>query len=482
MSTSPFKMAARSPHSRPMLRLLAYAGAFIAIGLAGWIDSTFGEPSVDQILYHLRYAEGAAIRMGELFALTLFAEVFAFPLAFALLATLLHEVLARRWPALARHVLPAAVPLAVLAGLAALLLQFSLFSYAAAHLDTDRFAERFVDPHDVQLHDAGPRRNLVLIYVESLEEGYGDARHFGRDLLAPLKQLGGSRLAALRQVPGTTWTIAGMVASQCGVPLKVYSELDVKRADTGRSFLPGATCLGDVLRSHGWRNVFLGGAPLSFAGKGRFLRDHGYAETYGRDEWERAGVRSDEMNEWGLYDSALFERAKNKLAALHAAGEPFNLTLLTLDTHNPGGFLSPYCRQRGARTFADIVECTSVQVAQFVEFANDHGYLADTTIVIVGDHLAAPNPVYEELQRTGERQLFNLVVSDRMPAPLRRVLVPFDLYPTLLELLGLRPDGGRLGLGISAFSEAPPLQPTLPLAALTASDGYRQLWRHEPSR
>lgn len=471
------------PLSRSWIfRFLAYGAGFVAVGLALWIDRTFGQPSIDQIVYHLVYAEGAALQMSELFIFTFVAEVIVFPLAFAAAIATLHMMLAGRWPEWNRHVLRLTPSAAVAGGALALLLQFSVFSYAAAQFDADRFGERYVDPASVQLRKVRPPRNLLLVYVESLEETYGDRSVFGRDLLAALHGAGGRSLARMEQAPGANWTIAGMVATQCGVPLKVYSEQDIRREPGVRAFLPGATCLGDQLAARGWHNVFLGGAPLSFSGKGSFLQDHGYAEAFGRDEWARAGLRRDEVNQWGLYDSALFERARRKLTSLHEAGQPFMLTLLTLDTHNPYGFMSPECRRRGAHDFAGIVECSSAQLAEFVAFVRAKGYLEDTVVVILGDHLAVPNPVYDQLLESKQRSIFNRVIAQDMPEVTVRRLSHFDLYPTLMELVGFHPEGGRLGLGTSVFAES--AQRTddapLPLAALSGSGTYRRLWQAPP--
>jgi phosphoglycerol transferase len=355
-----------------------------------------------------------------------------------------------------------------------------VFSYAAAHFEPDRFGAAYVDPARVAIK-AGTPRNLVLIYAESLEETYGDRATFGRDLLAPLRALGGMSFAEYRQQPGATWTIAGMVATQCGAPLTVYTEQDRPRSPGQRVFLPGATCLGDLLRERGYRNVFLGGAPLSFAGKGSFLRDHGYHESYGREEWEASGIGPKEANVWGLYDSALLRRARAKLDQLHASGQPFNLTLLTLDTHNPHGFLSPECRARGALNFEGIVACNSAEIAEFVQYARDRGYLRDTVVVILGDHLAVPNPVWEKLEGAPRRSIYNQVIA---PSEVQRntdVVLPFDFFPTLMELAGFDVEGERLGLGYSAVGRIadgvrPAERGNLPLTGLHGSTVYRGLW------
>jgi len=471
------------------IRFLAYFAGVLAAALALWVDRMFGTPSIDQILYHLYYAEGAAVEMSEVFVATFLVEVLAASLVVAAIAATLHARLARGfggWKAWAMRALP---HLAVLGGLAALLLQFSVFSYAAAHFEPDHFARNYVDPRDVALRPGKPR-NLVLIYAESLEQTYGNTDLFGRDLLAPLRRLGGHSYPSYRQAPGATWTIAGLVATQCGVPLKVYAEHDVDRAGGGKVFLPGATCLGDLLQAHGYRNVFMGGAPLSFAGKGAFLHDHGYAESWGRDEWLRQGpIAIRDRNAWGLYDSKLFEHARQRLAELHAAGQPFNLTLLTLDTHNPGGLLSPDCREQGINEFKGIVSCSAERIAGFVEFARERGYLEDTVVVIVGDHLAVPNSLWDQLQQAGEsRRIYNLVLAAGGPTPNTGELLHYDMFPTLLDLVGLDVAGDRLGLGYSAVGpiEVPRPADRVELLARTAweraSAGYDRLWEPPQER
>ena len=462
------------------MRFAAYAAACVCIGLDLWLRRTFGALTLDQLLWHLRYAEDAALGMSQVFVVEFLVEVLVLPLAIALVAALCHAVVRPHLAGRRRHLLRA-VPAGATAGaLVALALQFSVVSYAQAYFEPDRFAQEYVDPATVWL-SSRQRHNLVVIYAESLEAGYGNSALFGHDLLAPLRSLGGRSYDWYRPAAGATWTMAGMVATQCGVPLKVYSEGDVRRRPGAKSFLPGATCLGDVLQAHGYRSVFLGGAPLSFSGKGQFLRDHGYGETWGREEWERSGVRPGELNAWGLYDSALFDRARAALARLHAAGQPFNLTLLTLDTHNPRGFLSGDCSRRGAAEFEGIVSCTAREIADFIRYARAQGYLKDTTVVVIGDHLAPANPVHDLLVQAPRRGMFNLFVGDQLPPANTRDLLPFDLFPTLVELAGIDVHGNRLGLGYSAVGDvetgnADERAERWSLGALRGSRRYDALW------
>ncbi len=56
-----------------------------------------------------------------------------------------------------------------------------------------------------------------------------------------------------------------------------------------KRYLPRASCLGDILARQGYRNVFLNGSSLVFAGVGKFFNDHRYARVMGREEWIAAG-------------------------------------------------------------------------------------------------------------------------------------------------------------------------------------------------
>lgn len=469
-----------------LVRAGVYLVAILLFCLNHWINRFFGKPDIDQIAYHLQFGTQGLEASDPAIAERFLGWCVVMPLF--LLATVL---LAERWAIVAcrfcriLRLCPVLPKAALLSVVLLWLAQLSVVDYVASSMGPDYFSRHYVKPSSVAVH-AGKPKNLVLIYVESIESGYSNRRVFGSNLIAPLTDLGASSFRSFVQMPGTGWTIAAMVATQCAIPLKRVTIFDENtQGEQVRSFLPNATCLGDILARHGYRNVFMGGASPSFAGKGRFLRTHRYHEVYGKEDWESLGMPPETMNGWGLFDHALFSRARAKLDQLHASGRPFNLTLLTVDTHEPDGHLSHSCARRGHRGFTGVIRCSAAEVADFVRFVRERGYLADTNIVILGDHMARRNPLSDALERMPERTLYNAFIGADLPPRNREQLVHFDFLPTILELSGFSVGGGRLGLGYSGFNRHGARPPPGRLADMRASllnrsETYLSLWR-EPA-
>ena len=129
----------------------------------------------------------------------------------------------------------------------------------------------------------GKRPNLVYIYAESLERTYFDTELFP-GLADELNALRTDSIdfSNTQQLPGTGYTIAGMVASQCGIPL--FAPFDGNASSAVSTFYPENVCLGDVLKAAGYSNYFYQGAELAFAGKDTFLKSHGFDHVYGFKE------------------------------------------------------------------------------------------------------------------------------------------------------------------------------------------------------
>ncbi len=143
-----------------------------------------------------------------------------------------------------------------------------------------------------------------------------------------------------QQLPGTDYTIAGMVASQCGIPL--FAPFKGNASVSVSSFFPQNICLGDILKNSGYQNYFVQGANLRFAGKDVFLKSHGFDHLYGSEELKSVVADPHYRNDWGFYDDTVLDEAWKKFEELSRSGQRFSLFTLTVDTHHPDGFLYLY--------------------------------------------------------------------------------------------------------------------------------------------
>jgi phosphoglycerol transferase len=471
-----------------LMRNGAYLLALFQFCLSYWLHRSFGQPDLNQIIYHLRFGIELASSSDPVFTERVVKWCLFAPLVF--LALLLY------CGARARNAIPRSPhkvrwlltfiqgkfpQILILGAMVFWLCDVNALQYTTANFGPDYFGAHYVPPSAAQVIEKAPK-NLVLIYVESLEMGYTSRATFGHDMLAPLTALHGTSFAHYEQAPGTGWTIAALVATQCGVPLERVTVFDVNtQGQMIDSFLNKAVCLPDMLAEHGYRNVFMGGAATSFAGKDKFLAQHHYDEVYGKEEWLQRGVAQSGMNAWGLYDGDLFSKALAKLRTLSASQQKFNLTLLTVDTHEPEGHLSNSCAKAGYAGFDGVIACTAGEVAAFVRVAKEQGLLENTNVVIIGDHLARKNPLTEQLSQLPQRTIYNSFIADDTPLPNRSNIVHFDLMPTILEFAGFSIPDGRLGLGYSAFNKHPS-QPSpqrlhdMEKNLLNSSAEYLALW------
>lgn len=448
-------------HNRHALRALRrwanwslLALALIFVALAVWIRVRFGVVTFDQIVTNLPIGTGKGIGNNSLAV-----EVAIWCIAVPVVVVALLALAARRFREVgAKRPVKLVPAVSLVAGFSVFLAVAGVPEFAMAQLSETSIAPYYVEPA-VTSAPAKPR-NLITIYLESGENTYGDEQVMGENLLANLDAAtapgdGWIDYQGLNQYEGGGWTMAGLVGTQCGIPLKslIATEgLDFnKMGEQVAHYLPGATCLGDVLAGQGYRSVFVGGADDDFAGKKTFLTDHGYDQVLGLSDWKDSDSSDYISEEWGLADSHTLKHAADVLDKLHAGDQPFSLTVLTLDTHEPPGIF-PDCQDGAEVAMATAISCSMKAVATFLRHAERAGYLDDTAVVIMGDHVkgTSDQDAFHDVLRAQEHRtiVFRLWSPDGLTIT-RDAVDQLSVLPTTLELLGFGLDGGRAGVGVS---------------------------------
>ena len=350
--------------------------------------------------------------------------------------------------------------------------------------DSTFIEENYVDPAGVDLQFPEKKRNLVYIYLESMEATYADEASGGgfgdTNVIPELTALAlenesfsgdSSRINGGYVMPGATWTMGALFAQTSGLPLK-SSVTDASNGGmaTQKSFFPGITCLGDILDAAGYKQVFMIGSEGNFAGRSLYFTEHGNYEIQDYNYAKEHGqIPQDYKVWWGYEDEKLFANARAELEQLSQGDEPFNLTLLTVDTHFEDGYVCDLCDDTfGDNQYANVMACSSKQVAEFVQWIQQQDFYQDTTIVISGDHLTMDSDFCQDVSADYDRRTYTAYINADAEKAVQdtRTFTTFDNFPTTLAALGVSIPGGRLGLGTNLFSDTPTLAEEYGVAAL----------------
>ena len=349
---------------------------------------------------------------------------------------------------------------------------YYLIDYLAARkIDTEIYDKYYIDTATVELTFPEKKKNLVYIYMESMEMSLADESHGGGKSVNVIPELTDIALEndcfngdtdilnGARSLYNSTWTIAGLVAQTSGLPLGINHVL-TNNINSISSFMPGATTLGDILEKEGYHNVFMLGSDAKFGNRDVYFKEHG---NYDIDDyyWARNNNKLPDKSYyvwWGYEDDKLFTYAKEELTSLAESDEPFALSLLTVDTHFVDGYLCDDCPDTFTSQYSNVLACSSKKVSELVEWIEAQPWSEDTVIVLNGDHLCMDSKYYEDMPDDYERKTYTAIINSSKKEPdTTRLYSTMDLFPTTLSAMGVTIKGDRLGLGTDLYSDTPTL-------------------------
>lgn len=347
----------------------------------------------------------------------------------------------------------------------------------AQKVNSEFFEEYYVNPSEVNVSFEGKKRNLIYIFVESLESSNTSSVNgglFEESYIPNLEQLAldnvnfsnTDKIGGVIQVNNTTWTMAGLVAQTAGIPLKI--PIDGNSYDKYSTSLPGAYSIGQVLEKNGYKNYFMMGSDASFGGRKDYFIQHGNYEIFDYYKAIELGyIDKDYYEWWGYEDKKLFSYAKKKLTEISKNDEPFNFTILTADTHFTDGYLDSSCEKPFDVSYANSFHCSDNKIYEFINWVKKQDFYKDTTIVIVGDHLTMQEGFYKS-GTDNDRYIYNVFINSSVSTEnnKNRKVSAFDLYPTTLAAMGASIEGDKLGLGVNLFSEEKTLLEKMELTKL----------------
>ncbi|AMC94032.1 hypothetical protein AOC36_08540 [Erysipelothrix larvae] len=346
----------------------------------------------------------------------------------------------------------------------------------------------YVDPNTVEITFPQEKQNLIYIVLESMNNNFTDINIDGStvNLIPNLEQLSldnlnfsnSETLGGHVQARGLSWTVASLVGQTSGVPLQI----PIGNNQYGKNgvFLPGITTLGEILEDNGYSNYFLMGSDGNFGGRQTYFETHGNYTIYDTKYLKEIGFIPEDYHVfWGMEDSKLFEFAKKQLLEISANDEPFNFSMLTVDSHYTDGYTDGSCPASYNTDYANAYECSDLQVIEFINWIQAQDFYENTTVIIVGDHNTMNNnflmqSVNSEYTLYNTFMNINTAVDER--ATVNRDFMATDLFPTTLAALGAEIEGDKLGLGTNLFSNQKTLLETLGYDTLDAELALKSIY------
>ena len=327
---------------------------------------------------------------------------------------------------------------------------------------TKIYDKYYVDGNGVDITFPDKKQNLIFIYMESMETTNASINNGGAQKVSYIPNLenyalkydnfsSGEKLGGFVPVSGTTYTLAGMISQNSGVNFK----LPINIMDKNIVKMNGVYALGDVLVDNGYKNYLMMGSQAIFASRDKYFKNHGNYEIFDYTyAINNELIPKDYLVWWGYEDNKLFEFAKNKLKDISKEEQPFNLTLLTADTHFTDGYLDSECDTPFDKKYANVMHCSDKMINNFITWVMEQDFYKNTTIVLVGDHLTMQSSFYDDIDKNYTRSVYNVFINSRVKSDTtkNRMFSSMDIYPTTLASLGVKIDGDRLGLGTNMYS------------------------------
>ena len=342
------------------------------------------------------------------------------------------------------------------------------------------YDENYIDISEVKIIPPEKKRNLIFIFMESMESSYTDIEHggvFKENLIPNLTRLAEEninfseteKIGGAINLQSSSWTVSGLLSKLLAVPYYFpFSKSGSKLKQTfSVECLPSAVALTDILTDFGYKCVFSMGSEKNFEYRDILLESHGY-EIHDISWYKKNGFLCENYKVfWGFEDLKLFEFAKKELDTLSLGEQPFVYSLITVDTHFPSGFVCENCKNDFSSQMQNVIRCSDEQVYNFVRWIQNQSWYENTMIVITGDHNYLDSPlnnfIRDECELSYSEAVLKRRVLDIIINPYTDVLKSeqkfrrfssFDFMPTILELMGYKLSEDGLAFGRSLLGNS----------------------------
>ena len=361
---------------------------------------------------------------------------------------------------------------------------FALFSaqtnfghyVSVKHRKSTIYEKYYVEPKESTLCFPEKKRNLIYIYLESMENTYASIEDGGNQYMNYMPELtelvsesdcvnfsntnllGGASVF----VPSITFTMGSTVSQTSGISLNT----ELFPLNAAKEF-PSVTRLEDIMHDNGYNQLYIEGSKGEFSMYDKYVGRYEDSKIFDRTTAVENGYIAEDEDciwKWGIEDWKLFEITKELITDMSQEDKPFFVTMYTMDTHSfECGHCCRYCDSSIRSDYLGAVDCSSKLTYEFVNWVRQQPFYENTTIILVGDHLGNEKTTKVAIDDDYVRTTYNCFVNPvKKPVNTQnRIFSSLDMFPTTLSAIGVEIKGDRLGLGTDLFSETKTLSEEL---------------------
>ena len=292
------------------------------------------------------------------------------------------------------------------------------------------------------------KKNLIVIHIESLEKTFENKDFFGSSLIPDMEKFEkeGVQFSNYQNGFATSFTEGSLIALFTGTPCNILSVAGLNVLGNDVTIFNNIYSLGRILKDNGYKTYSIQSSDSSFAGAKKFFVIHGIDEIIDANTLKLGILKGVEYDDWGFRDKELFTAVKDKIENIDK-NIPYFMYIQTVDTHFKA--LPNVDVKKFENPYYNVIYNTNLVISDFIDWFKNKPEYKNTVIVLVGDHLR----MGRDFKMPNDRQIYNLFLNSVVkPKNLQRTFSQIDLFPSVLEAIGVKIVGHKLGLGTSIFS------------------------------
>lgn len=291
---------------------------------------------------------------------------------------------------------------------------------------------------DLRFNEAGKKKNIVLIILESF------ALEYMEDGFTPfLSELQKRSRFFPKHLANGRRSIEALPSLLCGLP-SLLDEPISKSIFQSNKFV----CMPELLKEAGYTNYFFHGGAKGTMGFHSYTLSHGYDRYFSMDDFPGSGEFD---GTWGIFDEPYLEFFA---AELEKMPKPFFGTIFTLSSHHPYAVPMKYKGKfpKGNLEIHESIGYTDYALRKFFEKIQNEDWAKNTVFFITSDHS----------QKLQGQKFQNSVGQFRVPFLVfefgkegiveTKVTQHSDIPKSILDAVGIK--GERMPLtSVSVFSQ-----------------------------